>query len=107
MKKKEFKVVVTPDDIIDVTLKIEKSVLLDFALNYRARIDSKWYEIYRVDTAHGYLHEQRYWISPKPIKLSEGELMNVVFDRYYELLKENFERFRGYYVKNMEEGGFD
>jgi len=102
MRKKSFEVYISPEERIDISLQTEKDKLKGFALNYRARIDGKWHQIYRIDNAHGYLHEQRYWLTPKPIALPTDEPVKVVFDRYYNFITQNYKRFRRYYLNSLK-----
>jgi len=79
-----------------------------FVINYRARfkeLGDQWFEVYRVDTCHGYLHEQRFWISHKPIpmELRNGQTLKDMFLKTISLLKTDFHRFRGLYVQSMTE----
>ena len=91
-------------DCLDITLMWEtRGILTKFALNYRAFIDGKWYEVYRVDNYHGFLHEQRYWRSLKPISITdkEGWALKMVFDTYVDEIVSNFQRYRVYYEKAL------
>lgn len=79
-KWKKFTVPLTPKDVLDVKLEIERNKVKGFALNYRAKIRGNFFEVYRVDTAHGFLHEQRYWLTPEPIPIPRmGTDLNDVF----------------------------
>ncbi len=86
MKCKEFTTVLTNEDKIDVKLAWEDQKLWRFAINYRANIKEKWYEVYRVDNYHGFLHEQKFWRSPKPIPIKDkdGWSLKMVFEYYIE-----------------------
>lgn len=53
---------------LDFRWVIEKKKITDFAINV-SLLDGKHTDIYRVDTKHGFLHEQKFWISPRPIPL--------------------------------------
>ena len=100
MKWKKFTISLSPTDFMDVKLKIEKNELVEFSLNYRTQIGNNYHEVYRVDTAHGYLHEQKYWISPKPIPLhtfANDLNYNVTF--YASEIKKNFERYKEYFLQ--------
>ena len=91
-------------DRLDITLMWETpGILTKFALNYRAFINEKWQEVYRVDNYHGFLHEQRYWRSPKPISITdkEGWALKMVFDMYVDEIVSNFQRYRVYYEEAL------
>jgi len=83
----------------------EKDKLTGFAINYTGKIKDKWHEIYRVDTAHGFLHEQKLWKTRDPIPLPEFEKMALydVFNIFLEKLKNNWKLYRELYMKNMKQ----
>ena len=99
---KKFVLDLSLTDWVDVKIISKEKNIIDFSLNYRAMIGEEMFEVYRVDNAHGYLHEQRYWISPQPIpiKMVSGNLKNA-FDFYFEQILQNFGRYRGYYLKKL------
>lgn len=74
---------------IDLTLTTEKGEVIAFALNLSLEIGDKIYDVYRVDTAHGYLHEQKFWISPKPRRIDATDL-KIVLEQKKKQLKENY-----------------
>ena len=69
----EIESVLGSTDAIDIRIEVEKGEVLSFSVNYRILVNGKWHQVYRIDTAHGYLHEQRYWISVEsiPLRLKE------------------------------------
>lgn len=73
---------------VDFRLITEKGKVLYFAINVSLCTD-KPIDIYRADTAHGYLHEQRFWLSPKPRKLDLPNY-NVAFVKLRNEVLENF-----------------
>lgn len=100
MTKKEFCIPLTEGDVIDIKLEYnDNAEVIYFVLNYRTKINDKWHEVYRVDTAHGYLHEQRYWISDKPIPLRNIMPLKIIFDYYLFQIKENYEKYKQYYIQ--------
>jgi len=104
MGVKDYPIMITNEDIIDVKLKTEKNKVIGFAINLRCKIDDAWYAIYRIDTAHGYLHEQRFWISPEPIKLPTitGMSLKNIFDFYLKHLRKSWRRYKKYYEERMK-----
>jgi hypothetical protein len=102
-KWKRFTVPLGRADLLDIKLKVKKGSVVEFALNYRVKIRESFFEIYRVDTAHGYLHEQRYWLTPEPIPIpTMGKDLKWIFNFYVDQIKENFERYRKYYLERMK-----
>ncbi|MBI5061269.1 MAG: hypothetical protein HZB67_03065 [Candidatus Aenigmarchaeota archaeon] len=99
--EKEYTIFLTPDDRIDIRIIVEKGEVVEFVVNHRSFINNVWKEIYRVDTAHGYLHEQRFWISQKPIPLKGFEVIsrNHVFNIFLDHLKKNWMRYKDLYEK--------
>lgn len=103
VKFKEFAVPLSSVDFVDVKLKIEKNSVTGFSLNYRTKIGENFFEVYRVDTMHGFLHEQRYWLTPEPIPLPiMGRDLKHVFNFYLDQIKNNFERYKKYYLDRMQ-----
>lgn len=89
------------DDIrVDFRFIIERGKILHFCINVTLEENEKTTDVYRVDTAHGYLHEQRFWISPKPKKL-EIEDYNHAFDLKLEEVLINCERWVKLFKENV------
>ena len=103
MKIKEYGIPITTEDMLDIKLVIEQNKVNGFVINYRTKIKSDWHAVYRVDTCHNYLHEQRFWISPEPIKLPKTLPLQYIFNFYLEQIKENFERYKQYYLNKLNE----
>ncbi|MBL7160626.1 MAG: hypothetical protein ISS93_02105 [Candidatus Aenigmarchaeota archaeon] len=99
MKKKRFKIPLTGEYILDVEIVIEKCGVDSFVINLRCMIEGMWHQVYRVDNAHGYLHEQRFWLSPEPIPLIQHTSLDYAFEFYMKQVKESFERYRSYYIQ--------
>ena len=61
-------------------------------------------KIWRVDTSHGYLHEQKFWQTPEPIKIPHDENINLghVLDDYKKEIQKSWDRYRGYYISNYK-----
>lgn len=60
---KEVQNYFTADDVVDVRIVKEKNRFIGFVLSYRAYIEGEWHEVIRFDTAHNYLHMQKFWRS--------------------------------------------
>lgn len=103
MNLKKYCVPLSERDFLDVKLKVERKKVVDFSLNYRAKIEENFFEVYRVDTAHGLLHEQRFWLTPEPIPIPSMERnLNYLFNFYLDQIKNNFKRYRKYYEDRMK-----
>lgn len=76
---------------VDFRLITEKGRILYFAINVSLCKASGPVDVYRADTAHGYLHEQRFWLSHKPRRLDMPDY-NIAFARLKDDVLENFER---------------
>jgi len=101
MKIKEYSIPLTEQDMLDVKLVIENIKIIGFVINYRAKIKDYWHAVYRIDTCHNYLHEQRFWLNPEPIKLPKTLPLQYTFNFYLEQIKENFERYKQYYKEKL------
>lgn len=101
-KTKEYTIILTANDFIDIKLFIEKNKVTGFIINYRTKIKNSWYQVYRIDTCHYYLHEQRFWISPEPIPLAKTGSLQYIFNFYLEQIKNNFQRYKQYYIQRMK-----
>lgn len=101
---KKFRIPLSDDTILDVKIEVERGEIKGFALNMRCKIAGVWREIYRVDTAHDYLHEQRYWISDKPIPIKQETALQSSFEYYMEQIKKSFERYKRYYLEKKRRG---
>ena len=92
----EFPTHLTDDDVIDVKLFQEGKEIVKFSLSYRTLIKNKWREVYRIDSYHDYVHEQKFWVSDKPIKIQRFTSIVTGFEirRYLESIKRNFKHYR-------------
>ena len=100
-KREEFTVMLTDEDALDITLFINGGVS-GFVINLRCRFNDIWHAVYRVDTCHKYLHEQRFWIAPEPITLPLWEeSLEGVFVFYLNQIKQSFWRYRQYYLEKL------
>ncbi len=104
-KFKHFTIPLSSADLLDIKLKVEKNRVTAFSLNYRTKIGEDFFQIYRVDTSHGFLHEQRFWITPEPIPIPKmGKELKEIFEFYLDLIKNNYRRYRKYYKERMKPG---
>ena len=106
LKKKSIEVYLDENNKLNFTIIKEEAKFKKFAINYSAKIDDRWYAVYRVDNYHGFVHEQRLWISNEPIPLQEYESMDLknVFDIFFQKVKEEHSRFRKYFEGRKNKG---
>jgi hypothetical protein len=91
MKTKEYVLELADLDAkLFVLVKIDRKTIVHFCINLAIKNDEKMNDVYRVDTCHGYLHEQKFWISPKPIKINLD--YNYAFRNKLKEVTENAER---------------
>lgn len=100
---KDFEIPLTGEDTIDVRIIKEDNKITGFVINLRCKFSDVWYQVYRVDTCHEYLHEQRFWISPEPIPLPRQETFSFenLFNFFMSQIRQNYERYRKYYEEKM------
>ena len=78
---------------IDVRFRTERGRVIDFSINVSVIEGDRRRDVYRVDTAHGHLHEQRFWRSPKPESIeSQYPDYNTAFNEKRKEVMENLER---------------
>ncbi len=75
---------------LDFRWVIKRRRIIDFAINISLLEGEKSIDVFRVDTKHEYLHEQRFWISPKPKPLNMD--YNVAFVEKKKEVFKNYER---------------
>jgi len=101
-KLKKFSKFLTSEDLVDITLEIKKKKIKKFALNYRALIDNRWEQIYRIDNFHGFLHEQRFWRGKDPIPIEEKLPNSIIINKYIDFIVENFYKFKHYFKESKK-----
>ena len=101
---KEIKYIktLTSEDLLDINLIIKSNQIQRFAINYRANIKKEWYEIYRVDNYHGYLHEIKFWRSSKQIMIKNNRPLKTIFNHYIDEIINNFQNYREYFEEALE-----
>lgn len=81
---------------------IEKSKMIDFAINVSLLEGERLVDVYRADTKHGYLHEQRFWISGKPKPLDMN--YNAAFVKKKDEVFENYARWVKLFKEERKRG---
>ncbi len=100
MKTKKHIIQIASEDLLDITLFIEERNVNKFSLNYRSLIKDKWYQIYRVDNYHGFLHEQRFWRTKIPIPLKENEEIKYLINKYKNRILQNYYKYKTYFINS-------
>ena len=103
MLTKDFRIPLEYENVIDARLVFRNHEVAGFVLNYRSRINGTWHEIYRIDTCHGYLHEQRFWRSPEPIRLPHTGNLKQSFNLFLDEIKNNYERYLRLYKNALQD----
>lgn len=96
----------TDSDLIDVGFRREQGRIVDFRLNYRARIEGGWHEVVRYDTAHAQpLHIHRYWVPHRGQKDFLEDMRRddygVALDEALRDLEDNWQRYRHHVERDI------
>jgi hypothetical protein len=105
-KIKKFRLIFVPgEDELDVAIIKENGQLIGFSVNYRTKINHRWYDVIRYDSAHNVIHVQKFWISPKIIPLREikPEEIKIAIIEAIDDIKQNWERYKNYLAKKVKE----
>lgn len=96
------------DARIDVRMIIDKGKIKHFAINVAVLFDDACEDVYRVDTAHDGLHEQKFWISDAPVYFEKNrrEDHNQEFSEAKKKVLENFKKWIELY-KNKRGDKYD
>lgn len=92
---------------VDYKIVIELGEIVYFSINVSIVGKEFPEDVYRVDTAHGYLHEQRFWESPKPLEVDRVWFRNYseAFNYYRKEVARNCLRWAKLYVLKKTETG--
>lgn len=106
---REFLVQLSARDALDVRIEVRQGEVVDFALNYRALIEGRWYEVVRYDTAHGYLHKHVHRRDSDEVVALEdpkeaGPPYGAALDRAYDHPKDECRRLRREMADNLDGG---
>ena len=104
LKKYEHTQDLTEQDRLDIKISWKNNHLTQFSLNYRAWINEKWYEVYRVDNYHGFLHKNCYWKTSEQIRIKDKDqwTLKMIFDHYVDEIVENFTKYRSYFEQSLK-----
>lgn len=74
---------------IDIIWRVEKGKIVKFSINMSILGELETEEVYRIDTAHGVMHEHKFWQSEKAKKIIETDYNKVFNDKRKEV-SENY-----------------
>lgn len=88
---------------LDIKQVISGTKVKDFAINVSLLADHEQRDVFRVDTAHGYLHVQKFWISDKPEKLQDKRKKDYKgdFGSWKDKVLKNYEEYIKLYKKKF------
>jgi hypothetical protein len=96
-KYKRLQIPLSLDDVLEVHLIQEGSVLRDFSIQYKAFICGEWRRVIRYDTAHGFVHVHRAWRQEEDhdtVPQVDGLPYAAVLHWVEKDLKDNWARYR-------------
>jgi len=106
MKEIEYEFYLTSDseDRIRVNFLKEKGEILEFMIQYEAKISEKWYSIIRYDTSHNFAHIDKIYpdgkIEKQPLYFPS---YNLAFIYATVNLKKNWKMYREDFERRMKE----
>lgn len=102
MGEKSFKTIITADDETCIEITTDRGRVVRFVVQYEARIDGKWYNIVRYDSAHGYAHRDT--LDERGNNYRKDEL-GLTFDQAPQFaqaeIAEHWQRFRREFIQRM------
>jgi len=91
-----------------MVIKLDRGRVVGFAVNLSYLTETESHDVLRYDTAHGYMHVHRFWISREVADREKfaHRSMEEVFEEAYSDIKENWahyiELFRQEVLENDE-----
>lgn len=104
MKEPDYSYFLIPgsnDDKLNIRFRENRGHIEYFVIQYTALIKSRWHEIMRFDTCHGYAHRHTYHLQSEEyiIDLTEpGDNLDIVFTESLEYIKQNFQKIKRNYL---------
>jgi len=100
-----FKLTFTWEDEVDVTIRKDDGRIKAFSVNYRTKINDRWHDVVRYDTAHGMVHVHRFWASPKVIPLKECADMKMAIIEATKDIKSNWAEYKNRLIEKVRRDG--
>lgn len=104
MKHEKHFTHIEDDARVDFRFIIEKHRIVHFSINVSIITERRNnIDVYRVDTAHGCLHEQKFWISSKPkyLEKKQKENYSTIFNQKRKEVLENYIRWVKLYKSKL------
>ena len=86
---------------VDIYWKSEKGKILEFSINLSILNETESSDVYRIDTAHGSLHEHKFWKTEKPEKINLD--YTEAFREKIDKVLENYMKWCILFKKNKSE----
>lgn len=100
MAHKVYVQYLTEKDRIHVSFYENRGKILEFSVNYSAKIEDKWREVFRVDNCHGQTpHMHRYYVHRKQFKIELGNSSEEVFTDAKRYIVLEFEKIKRNYLQ--------
>jgi len=84
---------------LHVSFSKHHGTFIRFSLDYSAKIDGRWREIFRIDNCHGRPHINRYYLQRRQFKISLDQDTNEAFTAGHEYIIRDFIKIRENYLK--------
>lgn len=100
-----FKLTFTWEDEVDITIKKENGRIISFSVNYRTKMDDRWCDVIRYDTAHGMIHVHKFWTSSKIMPLHAVTDMKTGIIEAMKDVKSNWKMYKNHLIKKVKRNG--
>ena len=107
LTKTKYSVLLSEDDRISVEIQILKNKVVAFSVNYHARINRKFIQIWRADSAHhgntnrkGVAHFHQYYRKKKQRREFIGTDLNKIVTKSINYVKGNYKNIKENYLLN-------
>lgn len=100
---KSYTVFLAPNDRLVVVMHLDKKIMVNFTVQYDILLNSKWLEVTRIDTCHGYAHRHKF--SPKNKEIITAfpcKNYNEGFTEARRYITENYLRLHDNYLTQLE-----
>lgn len=99
MTHKEYTQYLTEEDRAHVSFDKERGRISSFSVNYSARIDGRWREVFRIDNCHGRPHMHRYYLLRKQLRVELGDSNEGAFTEAKRYIVSGFQKIKVNYLQ--------